>query len=259
MKYLRKSLIGLGVLLLFAVALLWFLPARWAMPWIAPSLHGVHLQQVHGSLWRGDASAVMAADGRPLGQLHWQLSRRALLEQLRVQLDLDGPQLDFSGAMQRLADGRVEWRATNLHLDLAMLESYVDTPWGQPHGELQVMIDRAVLQGGWPLQLQGKARWQHAVMRTRDGEIALGELQLQAQAQGGVIQARMTDDGGGPLRVDGQMQLSPLGWRLDATLQPRQTDPALGRWLATLGQSAADGSVHIQRHGGLTVGMPPTH
>ena len=38
MKYLRKCLIGLGVLLLVAALLLWFLPARWAMAWIEPQL-----------------------------------------------------------------------------------------------------------------------------------------------------------------------------------------------------------------------------
>ena len=101
-------------------------------------------------------------------------------------------------------------------------------------------------------------------MHAPHGDVALGELHLQVQAQGGVIQTQMGDDGQGPLHVDGQLQLSPFGWRLDATLQPRQTDPALRQWLAGLGQPAADGSVHIQRHGGLTLGpvspdLPPTH
>lgn len=260
MKYLRKHLIGLGVVLLAAALLLWFLPARWTIPWLKPQLHGLRLQQVQGLLWDGRAGQVVAADGRVLGQLQWRLSRGALLGKLQLRLHFDGPQLAFSGAMQRLPDDQVAWGEVKLRAELAALDPYVKSPLGQPRGELQLAIDHAVLQGGWPLQLQAQAQWRHAVMHTHAGDVALGELQWQAQAQGGVIQAQVHDDGKGPLHADGQLQLSPLGWRLDATLRPRQTDPALRRWLAGLGTPAADGSVHIQRSGGLagTLPAPPS-
>ena len=177
-----------------------------------------------------------------------------------MHLDFDGPQLAFSGGMQRLPDNQVAWREVSLRAELAALDTYVKSPLGQPRGELQLTIDHALLLGGWPLQLRAQARWRHAVMHTHGGDAALGELQWQALAHGGVIQAQVHDDGNGPLHANGQLQLSPLGWRLDATLRPRQTDPALRRWLAGLGQPAADGSVHIQRSGGLagTLPAPPS-
>ncbi len=251
MKYLRKHLIGFGMVLLAAALLLWFLPARWAMPWFEPHLHGLRLQQVQGLLWDGRAGQVVAADGHVLGQVQWHISRRALLGELQLHLDFDGPQLAFSGGMQRLPDNQVAWREVNLRAELVALDPYVKSSLGQPRGELQLTIDHALLLGGWPLQLRAQAQWRRAVMRTHSGDVALGELQWQAQAQGGVIQAQVHDDGNGPLHADGQLQLSPLGWRLDATLRPRQTDPALRQWLAGLGPPAADGSVHIQRSGGL--------
>jgi general secretion pathway protein N len=260
LKYLRKYLIGLGIVLLAAALLLWFLPARWVMPWLEPQLHGLRLQQVQGLLWDGRASQVVAADGHVLGHAQWHMSRRALLGKLQLQLQFDGPQLTLSGGMQRLPGGQINLRGVNLHAELAALNQNVKSPLGQPRGELQLTIDHALLQGGWPLQLQAQAQWRHAVMHTHDGDVALGDLQWQAQAQGGVIQAQVHDDGKGPLHADGRLQLSPLGWRLDATLRPRQTDPALRRWLAGLGQPAADGSVHIQRSGGLagTLPAPPS-
>jgi general secretion pathway protein N len=259
LKYLRKCLIGLGMLLAAAL-LLWFLPARWAMPWIEPQLHGLRLQQVHGLLWDGRADQVVAADGHALGQLQWQLSRRALLGQLPLQLQFGGPQITLSGSMQRLPSGQIALHGVSMHAELAALNRNVKSPLGQPHGELQLTIDHALLQGGWPLQLQAQARWQRAVMRTHASDVALGELLWQAQAQDGVIHAQLHDDGTGPLHADGQLQLSPLGWRLDATLRPRQTDPALRPWLAGLGQPAVDGSVHIRRSGGLagTLPAPPS-
>jgi general secretion pathway protein N len=251
LKPLRKCLIGLGVLTLAAAMLLWFLPARWAMPWIEPQLHGLHLQQVQSTLWQGRADEVVAADGQALGQLQWQLSRRALLGQVRLQLQFEGPQLAFSGGIRRLPDGQVEVSGASVRAELSAWVHGAVSPWGQPRGELQVTIDHALLQGGWPMQLQAQAQWPQAVMHTRDGDVALGTLQAQARAQGGVIRAQLHDDGHGPLHVDSELQLSPLGWRLDATLRARQTGPALRRWLARLGPPAADGSVHIQRRGGL--------
>jgi general secretion pathway protein N len=251
LNLLRKSLLGLGVLLLTAAALLWFLPARWVMPWVEPQLHGLRLQQVQGTVWDGRAGEVLAADGRGLGQVRWRLSRRALLGQLQLQLSFSGPQRFFSGSMQRLPGGRIAVHDASMLADLAGLDLPATAPWGQPRGELRATVDQAMLQGGWPLQLQAQAQWRRAVMRTPDGDVTLGELQMQARAKGGVIQAQWHDDGKGPLQVDGQLQLTPLGWRLDATLRPRHADPALHHWLASLGPVSADGSVHIHRSGGL--------
>jgi len=256
LKYLRNSLIGIGVLAVAAVLLLWFLPARWALPWVEPQLQGLRLQQVHGLLWEGRADRVLAANGRQMGQLHWQLSRRLLLGTLQSQLDFKGPQVDFSGAMQRLPDGRIAWHEVNVRIDLASLGPRLTSPLGQPGGELQLIIEHALLQGGWPLQLQAHAQCRHALMRTRDGDVALGDLHADAQAHSGVIEAQLHDDGHGPLQVDGKLQLSPLGWRVDATLRPRQTDPSLRRWLTGLGPQDADGAVHIHRNSGLAGSMP---
>lgn len=251
MKYLRNALAAVALLAVIALALVWFLPARWALPWIEPQLHGLRLQQVHGSVWDGEAADVLSADGQRLGQLHWQLSRRALLGQAHLQLDFDGPRLTFAGALRRASDGRIEADGWRLHADLAALDMPLASAWGQPLGELDLDVEHALLQGNWPLQLQAQGQWHHAAVRTAQGALVLGDLQGQAQAQGGVIHARWHDTGNGPLQVRGELQLSPLGYRLDSTLRARHSDPALQRWLARLGPVAADGSVHIRHSGGL--------
>jgi general secretion pathway protein N len=253
LKYVRRSLIGLGLLLLAAFALVWLLPARWMLPWIEPRLHGLQLQQTGGLLWNGHADRVTAADGRLLGRLQWQLSRRALLGHVQLQLDFNGPQLAFSGTMRRLAPDRMQWSGVNLRADLDPLPPRLDPSLGQPRGALVLVVDSAELQGGWPMQLQARATWEHAAVRTDAGDVSLGELQLQAQAQAhaGVIMAQLHDDGLGPLQVAARLQLSPLGWRLDASLHPRHPDPALQHWLAQFGHADADGTVHIQRRVGL--------
>ncbi|MEO6799879.1 MAG: type II secretion system protein N [Rhodanobacter sp.] len=251
MKYLRNILVALALLAALVISSLWFLPARWVMPWIEPQLQGLRLQQVHGLVWDGEAGDVIGVNGQRLGHLQWQLSRRALLGDVRLQLALDGPQLGFSGAVRRLPDSRLAVDDVRLHADLAVLDAYPATPWGRPQGRLQLTAAHVLLQGGWPLQLQAHGLWEPAAMQTSEGVVALGGVQLEAQAQGGVIHAQWHDAGTGPLQAKGELQLSPLGWRLDTTLRARQTDPALQRWLARLGPVSADGSVHIQQSGGL--------
>jgi len=257
LKILRKCLIGFGVLVLAVLLLVWFLPARLAMLWMAPQLHGLRLQHVDGLLWDGRAGQVTTADRQVLGKLHWQLSRLALLGKAQLRLDFTGPQLDFSGVMQKLPAGQVEWHDVRARMDLSVLNAYsTKLPLGQPRGELQLSVAHALLQAGWPLQLRANAQWSEASLKTRDGDIALGGLQLQAQAQNGVLSAQLQDDGHGPLQASGQLQLSPLGWRLDATLLARQTDPALRHWLAQFGKPDSSGTLHIQRSGGMAMGLP---
>jgi general secretion pathway protein N len=258
LKPLRNTLVALLLLVALAAVLLWFLPARWARPWIEPQLQGLQLQQVHGLLWNGEAGVVSGVDGQGLGELHWRLSRRALLGDLQLQLSFDGPRLRFSGAVRRLPDRRVAVDEFRLHADLAMLDTYAASPWGRPLGELQLTAQHVLLQGGWPLQLQAQGLWQHAAVRTADADVALGDVQLKAQAQGGAIEAHWHDVGSGPLQVRGELQLSPLGWRVDTTLRARQADSALQRWLARLGPASADGSVHIQQSTGLAGAAPST-
>lgn len=258
LKYLRNALAALALLAVIALALVWFLPARWALPWIEPQLHGLRLQQVHGSVWNGEAGEVLGADGQPLGRLQWQLSRRALLGQAQLQLAFDGPRLTFSGALRRAPDGRIGADGWRLHADLAALDVLLATAWGRPRGELDLEVGHALLQGNWPLQLQAQGQWHHAAVRTAEGALALGELQGQAQAQGGVIRAHWHDTGNGPLQVRGELQLSPLGYRLDSALRARQGDPALQRWLTGFGPVAPDGSVHVRQSGGLAGTSPST-
>ncbi len=239
------------MLALAASLLVWFLPARWVLPQIEPKLHGLRLQQVQGSLWDGRAGQVLGPDGRLLGQLQWQLSRSALLGKVRVQLNFDGPEFGLSGTVRRLSSDQIELDATHVHVAMTLLGQHAASPLGQPRGELQVAIDHALLQGGWPLQLQAQAQWHDAGMPTATGVVALGELNGQAQAQGGVIQAQLHDDGHGPLQVDGRLQVIPLGWRLDATLAARHADPGLRRWLDQFGPVDQQGRVHVQRSGGM--------
>lgn len=252
-----KILSAVAVLLLGAAALLWWLPARWAMPWLRGALHGLVLQQVSGTLWDGSAAQLRTPHGLTLGALHWRLSRGALLGRMALQLDIDGPQLALHGQLRKHADGSVEWTGVRLHVDGALLAgSHPHLPLGQLQGAFDLADGHAVLRGGWPSQLQASWQWRQAALASRAGVVTLGDLHGELAAPAGVIRTAWQDDGRGPLRTSGELLLSPLGWRMDATAQARADDAVLHRWLLSLGKPDAAGIVHIQRRGGLAAAFP---
>jgi len=250
----RAAWLTVAVLITLVAWLVLFLPARWAWPLLQARLRGLTLMQVHGLVWNGGAAAVYAADGRDLGRLRWRLSRSALWGRLDLDLALEGRDLQASGHLERDAQGRQAWRGVRARINPAAWA--VHLPWGDPRGMLVLDLDRAVLQGNWPLELAGQLRWDAAAFSAPEGEVALGDLALDLSATGGVVLGRLRDLGSGPLAVDGQLQLSPLGWRFAATLQPHSGDPALQRWLARLGRPDAHGTIHLQRRGGLAAATP---
>jgi general secretion pathway protein N len=253
LTYLRKILPGFGVVLLAVAVLLWFFPARWAVALIAPQLHGMQLRQVSGSVWQGQAGQWRDRNGHDLGHVQWQLSRRALWGDVRLQLDIEGPQLDFSGSMRRVSSDTYDWRNVQARVVLgAAWQGWLGTI-GQPRGEIHLSVDRALLQSGWPMDLQGTARWRDASIQGAGGEMVLGSWQVQAQARDGWIKAQFHNEDDGPLRGNGQVQGNLLGWRLQATLQPHDPDRALRQWLHRWGTIDADGTVHVDRRGGLAL------
>ncbi len=257
MKRWRAAFIGLLALLLIGFGLLWFLPASWAMPLLATRLPGVRLQQVSGLLWDGRAGQVLSAKGEDLGRLGWQLSRRALLGETRLQLNLQGTRMDFAGHMVGQSASDATWTDVHLRADMALLGPAMTLPMGQPRGVVSLDASRVQLHGGWPQELDAKLRWEEASLLTpRNGNISLGNLLISVQGSDGVLAGHVKDDGSGPVRIDGQFQLSPLARRLSVIAAPRDPNPALQRWLSGLGPTDASGKTHINYSGGLAATMP---
>jgi general secretion pathway protein N len=254
-------LIRLRTILLFLLlvsALAWlvaYLPAAWVRPQLEARLHGLRLEGLSGTLWDGHAGRVLTEKGADLGQLDWQLSRRALLGETRLDVNLRGDWGHLSGHMHKLDAKRDEWSGVRVDGDLAALSARV-APAAQPvEGRLVIDGARVVMQGRWPLELDAAAQWSDARLAGVERGLAFGNLQLRANGAGGVVNATVEDDGNGPLQLAGHLALSPLGWKYDIKARPREPDPALRDWLANFGRFAADGSMHLQRSGGLAAIM----
>lgn len=256
MKVWRTALTGLLALLIAAFALLWFLPARWAMPWLDARLNGVRLQQVSGLLWDGKAGKVLSARGENLGTLQWQLSRAVLLGDNRLHVELHGPRVDVVGTMTGSRATEATWTDVQMRIDLDVLGGGPLVLGGVPRGTLWVAAGSIELRGGWPWSMDTQVEWRDAVLSMpRQGDLRLGSVHAELRAANGVIDGPVQDDGHGPLRVDGHLQLSPLARRFDAVAAPRGSHPTLQRWLAGFGAVDADGVTHIHYSGGLAAAI----
>jgi general secretion pathway protein N len=256
LKVWRTVFTGIAILLLAVLVLLWFLPARLAMPWLDTRLNGLQLQGVSGLLWEGRAARVVTAKGENLGALQWQLSRYALLGDNRLHLELHGERVDFVGTMTGGKATDAAWTDVQMRIDLAMLGSGPLVLGGLPRGTLEASGGNIQLRGGWPWSLDTRVHWRDAVLRIpRQGDLRLGNLHADLRAVNGVIEGHVQDDGDGPLRVDGRLQLSPLGRRFTAVAAPRGQPPDIQRWLAGFGATDADGVTHINYSGGLAAAI----
>jgi general secretion pathway protein N len=259
MKRWRALLAWLLAFFLALAALVWFMPARLALPLMQSRLHGLRFDQVAGTVWQGRVGQLSTPEGMALGSLAWTLSRRALLGDVQLGFDLRQPPLQVRGHMHRVSDMSDEWHDVSLHMDMAML-GVQPLLHGEPQGQFEMQVAQAQLQGNWPMQVDASGRWSQAAVRTAGGSIPLGTLVLRIKGDVGVLKATLDDDGSGPLQTAGRLSFSPLGWDLQLNLKARRENPALLRWLHSLGPSAADGSVQLRYRGGLaqinTTGNP---
>lgn len=242
-----KLVLGLVLLLL---ALFWWLPAAWVRPALEARLHGLRLAQLQGSLWQGHAGEVLGPDGKPLGQLSWQLSRALLWGDLRLSFDLHGADLAASGKLRGDTQEQV-WDQLKLRGDAVFFARRFGLPDGYLRGVVVADIAHARMRGNWPMALDGTGQWRDGHLSTRVGSIAVGTLIMRATGDEGVVQIEVRDDGNGPLALNGQWRLSPIGWTVDIMARARSGDAAMQQWLKTLGQPDASGNVHIQRSGGV--------
>lgn len=242
------------VLALMAVltALAWWFPARWAWLLMRDDYPAVHAGTVSGSIWKGEMKDL-TVNGQRMGRLRWTLSRLSVFGRPRMQLDLGGAGVMANGHVARADDGAI--LISKLVFNVPMARLKVLWPTGmQLDGRLEGKIDRLRLADGWPVLVEARVDWRSARAVQQGREVDLGDFRSQWQSPGGsVIRADLADEGQGPLALDGQLMVTALGWRLDATLQQRRAEPGLRRLLERLGQRGADGSVRVRRHGGLAM------
>jgi hypothetical protein len=202
----HKGLLALGAcaVLGFAIATL---PASLVAGRVAR--HGVEATSWTGTIWSGTAQGL-AVRGQALGTAQWSLSPSSLLAarlggHARLAPQDGRVDTDFSLAF----DGDVELRALTLDVPLAAfagIRGVVPRGWtGRARGHFETLD----LQQGWPTGAQGTLELvEIAAPPPRGGPIGSYRLEFSGDASAsGIVTANVTSSGG-PLSVEGALELT---------------------------------------------------
>lgn len=217
------------------------LPASLAYRLAAGGLVDVAAAGLSGTLWQGRASSLLVK-GRDWGQLDWQLRPWPLLQgRTEIAATLKGKGLELLGHIDRAADQSVQLRQVSGQLDAAWLAPALGLPLFIPTGRLDLQLPLLEVDAlGRPQAVQGQAVWREAGF-TGITTASLGELILQLEGSGGLIDGQLSHRGAADLAVQGVLQMRQQQYRLEVRLHPDPAKVELVNALQWVGQPMADG------------------
>ena len=237
----------------YAFFLLLYLPAIMALNWYGPLPGGLQAYGVRGTLFDGQADALIGPDLR-LDQYTWRIAPGELLAgRLGYHLSFTNLNNSGNGIVSRGLNGTAHFSPLELQADLKALSRH----WAFAKrfgGKLSLQLQSLTLDKGHIVDARGGIAWSGAHLRG-DRPIPLGGF--QARLDGSSEQddgfTGPIGDNGGPLSVTGRLQLKPDGhWTLKGKLalrNPANTD--LGPLPASLGRPGSDGKIAFEWSGQL--------
>jgi hypothetical protein len=235
---LRWWLAGLTVYLFFLVATF---PAAYPLAWWQKRMPDVQLSKISGSVWSGVAQEFTLY-GQPWGVLEWHVDWRALFTgHMGYRLRLRTSDMDIHA---RVAGSRENLLLQDVHghLPIARLDGLLPLPAGSISGNLEVDLSRVLLVKMRPTLADGTASFTDTVLSWPQS-VTLGSYQLKVSTQDKKgIQGSFIDTGG-PLVVQGTLDLTPNGhYQVNGTLMSR--DPSNTTLTTMLSYLPADGTGH---------------
>jgi len=224
MRWLAYGLVGLVAVLVTAAVLA---PAQWAAAGVRAATAGrVDLAESSGSLWRGQATVVLASGSDPAAsraslpeRLSWTLSPWMLLTGT-VELTIAHPSALAQPLTVRMGPGQPALLgATTLRLPASLLIG-LGAPWNtvRPGGVITVRWDRLQLSPG---RMQGAlgAEWQFASSSlTPVSPFGHYRLETNGQFPGTTLQLHTLS---GPLELTGSGTIGEGGrFRFEGTARP---------------------------------------
>lgn len=235
-RRLPLAILGLVAFLGF---LAWSAPAALVTGAIADAVPGLRFAAHAGNAWRGSASLNWR--GTALGRADWRVWAPTLLAgRLRASVVLDGPDAGFEGGVARgLWSDELVLRDVDGGLPLDLL-AQLSGARGPLQGRVELDSVSLTVAGDRVLAADGRVRLAAASI-THPVRYALGDFTLQLSADDGWLRA-VVADAGGPVGVDGELQVSPARrWRLDARVRAQSADRDLALALSLLGPPDAAG------------------
>ena len=227
-------ILGLSALLLFLIART---PASLLWHWSGSAFPELHLVDVHGSLWKGQAAAAYFR-GMSLGPVRWRWQPLALaLGRWSNRVEAGSPAAGIEADVARSLTGALIADDMKVRMPLeALMGRYLFPGKRLPvavGGLLEAEIDELVYRDGAVDDLHGRL---HATALSVDG-VLYGDALAGIEAFDGGITVDLGMAPNAPVQLEGRLSLTPDG---DYALSLTVEDPgALGRQADALIRSLA--------------------
>jgi general secretion pathway protein N len=239
----QRTLLYAG-LAAFGLTLLLLIPASILAPVLQKS--GAVTSGISGSIWSGEARTVVAGPLR-LNQVRWRFEVWRLLRgELGAHIEGQLPDGFFSGHVSRSLGGRLVVRDIEAAAPLNALSPGMASMTG--NSQLSIRMQEIAWLDGWVETAIGTVQLSEVVLpipvlagRTPPGNYVLS-FDSESLAAGAPLAGKVTD-GGGPLEINGLLNLSPpRNYELSATVKARDSAPAeLVKILQSAGPRTAGG------------------
>jgi len=241
-------LVGLVAYAVFAAS---SLPARLAYDWVGDRLGVLSLYGVYGTLCQGGARSV-SLQHKELGSVAWVCQPQALARG-RFEYTLDLQRQAHRGTAYVAANwnGTLAVRGRGVPMSMLIpLLGRVSLPLG---GSVSADLDQIRIRDGQLTAGQGTIDWERAVL-TFETPVELGTISVSLDSDAEGVQGRLSD-AGGPLGVDGTLQLRSGGvYQLSLALRVRdENNEDLLALVQTLGEPDRSGRVSIRLSGRLDI------
>ncbi|VAW99027.1 hypothetical protein MNBD_GAMMA22-1410 [hydrothermal vent metagenome] len=239
--------------LLYCFFLISSLPAKMAIAWIMPKSNSdVSIVAPEGSIWSGKLASV-GTKGINVNNFRWDLNLFPLLYgNLSVDFIFGDKETRGTGVINlAMGSNRIEVENLMAKMPISFLQPLMVGVPAKLDGQLSAHFDSIVYAPGDEILAKGNLVWNSAaitVMQT----VQLGDLKLSLlprdKGSHGLLK-----DAGGPLILDGTVQLSNKGqYQAAIKVGTRSTaEAALKQSMPFLGRAGADGKIQIRRSGRL--------
>lgn len=248
----RAWKIALLFAVVFLIGLLAMFPAPLAARWFMPTVPGLALGPVSGTLWEGQIASLEYRE-LGFGRASWSIDPLALLTlSLAADVTLDqagGAPLNASVSVSPA--GRMNVK--NLHgtLGLADLARAGLLPRNIARGDLMLDLERLGVVDGAIVAADGRAGLAGLQSTLLPG-VALGSYEGQLETANDIVVATFSDVEA-PLRLSGRAELKPDGsYTVSGSITPTaETPEKLQQGLRFLGQPDSSGRYNFSFQGRL--------
>jgi len=191
--------LGIGAFLLFALVTL---PASAVLSLVHPP--GVTLAGISGTIWNGRAQAVRSGSMH-IGSVEWDLHVLALLTG-KLGADVKVTRSDgFAQGSIVMSGSRITMRGLNASLPISALPGNVVRGWT---GTATVRLTQLALENAWPVAATGTVQVADLV-GPANRPLPMGgyKVVFPEGAAAEALQGALSDTGGGPLAVNGTIDI----------------------------------------------------